>query len=364
MQRIKLKILILDDDEGDRRQIRRALKESGLSCESVETVSVEEALAVCAKSAFDCAVVDYRLPGRDGLEGVAALHQGFPFMSIIMATGQGDADVATEAMKHGASDYIAKAHITGQTLRRSIENALEKATMRRKLALQQQELENFAAVLVHDLKAPITSVRAFAVFIEQGLRADMVDKDKLIGQCQRVASAARRMGELIDTVHEYTKADGEHISGPVEMNQVMDDTLSNLDRLLLKRGARVTHGDLPVVFGNASQLTQLLQNLVGNGIKYCEAAIPTVHVTASPDQHGAWLFAVKDNGIGISEACYEQVFQPFKRLHDRDKYEGTGLGLATCKKIAERHGGRIWCESADGQGTTFFFKLPASPAMA
>jgi light-regulated signal transduction histidine kinase (bacteriophytochrome) len=285
-------------------------------------------------------------------------------MSIIMATGRGSADVATEAMKHGASDYIAKAQITGQTLRRSIENALEKATMRRKLASQQQELANFAAVLVHDLKAPITSVRAFAVIIEHGVRADIVDKDKLISHCQRVASAALRMDDLIDQVHEYTKADGQFPSAPVEMDQVMEGTLSNLDRLITLRGASVTHGHLPVILGNASQLAQLLQNLIGNAIKYCQAAIPTVHVEATPDQHGAFVFAVKDNGIGISEACYEQVFQPFKRLHDKGDYEGTGLGLATCKKIAERHGGRIWCESAAGQGTTFFFELPGCPAMA
>ncbi len=360
----KLNILIVDDDEGDRRQIRRALKESGLAHESVETVSVEQALAACEKSAFGCAIVDYRLPGRDGLDGVASLHQRLPYISIIMATGQGDANVATEAMKYGASDYIAKPQINGNSLKRIIGHALEKAAMRRKIALQQEALENFASVLVHDLKAPITSVRAFAVFIEQGIRADIADKDGLIGQCQRVGGAARRMAELIDTVHEYTKADGQHTSGPVEMDRVMEDTLSNLHQMLQLRGARVNHGRLPVVLGNASQLAQLLQNLVGNGIKYCEAAIPTVHVTASPDENGVWVFAVKDNGIGIPEDYYQQVFQPFKRLHDKSKYEGTGLGLATCKKIAERHGGRIWCESADGQGTTFFFELPACPALA
>ena len=147
------------------------------------------------------------------------------------------------------------------------------------------------------------------------------------------------------------------------MDQVMEGTLSNLHQVILLRGARVTHGRLPVVFGNASQLAQLMQNLVGNGIKYCEAAIPTVHVEANPEEDGVWVFTVKDNGIGISENYYQQVFQPFKRLHDKSKYEGTGLGLATCKKIVDHHGGRIWCESPDDQGTTFFFELPACPVV-
>jgi light-regulated signal transduction histidine kinase (bacteriophytochrome) len=356
--------LITDDDEGDRRLVVRALKESGLSCDCVEATSIEEAIVACNEYAFDCAIVDYRMPGRDGLDGIASLHQRFPFISIIMVTGQGDANVATEAMKLGASDYVAKLQVTGASLERIIDNALEKSAMRRKLALQQEDLENFAAVLVHDLKAPITSVRAFAVFLEQGIRAEINHTEKLIGHCQRVASAALRMDALIDSVHEYTKTDGQQTSGPVAMDQVMEDTLSNLQGLLLLRGARVTHGRLPVVFGNAAQLAQLLQNLVGNGLKYCEAAIPTVHVTASLDENGVWVFAVKDNGIGISEDYHQQVFQPFKRLHDKSRYDGTGLGLATCKKIAERHGGRIWCESADDQGSTFFFELSACPTIA
>lgn len=138
----------------------------------------------------------------------------------------------------------------------------------------------------------------------------------------------------------------------------MADTLSNLEHMIEERGARVTHSEMPAIVGNAPQLTQLLQNLIGNGIKYCESAPPTVHVAAAPDRDSAWLFAVTDNGIGIPEESYRQVFEPFKRLHPTGKYEGTGLGLATCKKIVERHGGAIWCESTKGKGTTFFFTLP------
>jgi signal transduction histidine kinase len=120
----------------------------------------------------------------------------------------------------------------------------------------------------------------------------------------------------------------------------------------------VTHDDLPLVFGHAPLLTQLLQNLIGNGIKYCEADTPTVQISANPEAKGFWRISVRDNGIGIDKKFHQQIFEPFERLHDRGKYEGTGLGLATCKKIVERHGGRIWCESNQDRGTTFNFSLP------
>jgi light-regulated signal transduction histidine kinase (bacteriophytochrome) len=171
------------------------------------------------------------------------------------------------------------------------------------------------------------------------------------------------MGALIDTLHEYTRADADVAFTPVDMRQVVENTLANLKHTIQERGVRITHGELPIIKGNATLLTQLLQNLIGNSIKYCEAVSPTVHVTATLEGD-AWLFAVKDNGIGIPEEYYQRVFEPFKRLHGLGKYDGTGLGLATCKKIVERHRGLIWCESGEDQGTTFFFTLPRAEAAA
>ena len=355
-----LKIMIADDDEGDRKQIRRALTQAGISCDCVEAASIDEAVAACDTCAFDCAFVDYKMPGHDGLRGIAALHERLPYLSIIMATGQGDEEVAAEAMKLGASDYIPKAHIHARSVKRAIESALGKADLRRKVAEQREELENFAAVLVHDLGGPLTAMRGFASIIDIQLRAETVDKEKIIGLSRSLLGAIQRMGALVDTLFEYTKVDAQVTFEPVDMGRVMENAMSNLQQVIQERGARVTHDALPVVVGNAPQLTQLLQNLIGNAIKYCEAAPPTVRVAANPDDDGMWRFIVKDNGIGISKEYYEQVFEPFKRLHGRGKYEGTGLGLATCKKIVERHGGVIWCESKQGEGTTFFFKLPAA----
>ncbi len=356
-----LNILIADDDEGDRKQVKRALKQGGLSCRCVEAASIAAALEACDECAFDCAFVDYRMPGHDGLHGITALHERLPDMPIIMATGQGDEMVATEAMKRGASDYIPKANIDGKSVGRIIENALEKTALRRKWAQQREELENFAAVLVHDLSAPIASIQIFAQTIEQDLGAETIDRREVADCCHHLVGVGRRAGALIDTLHEYTQANAQVAFEPVEMAEAMEVTRSNLQHVIRERGARVTHGELPVVTGNFPQLTQLLQNLIGNAIKYCEAATPTVHIAASPAPDNTWLFAVKDNGIGIAPEDCQRVFEPFKRLHGMSRYEGTGLGLATCKKIVERHGGGIRCMANDpAAGTTFCFTLPGA----
>ena len=283
-------------------------------------------------------------------------------MFIIMATGQGDATIATEAMKRGASDYIAKENIHGQSIGRIIGYARKKATMQQALAQQREELERFADVLVHDLKSPISSIRGFATIISHAVKSGKADPNKIADYCERVVHLGERMVALVDTLHEYTKSEAHVEFEPVTLNLVVEDALSNLDQIISKSGARVTHDDLPLVLGHTPLLTQLLQNLIGNGIKYCDVDTPRVHVSASPERDGFWRISVRDNGIGIGQEFHHQIFEPFKRLHGRGKYEGTGLGLATCKKIVKRHSGTIWCESNQDGGTTFNFSLPVSAA--
>jgi signal transduction histidine kinase len=352
-----MSVLIVDDDEGDRKQIRRALKQSGLPCECTETETVKDALEACEKLAFDCAFVDYQIPGQDGLSGVSALSARLPFMAIVMSTGQGDEMVATEAMKRGASDYILKSLITPQSIFRTVKNAIEKTALRKELEQQRRELENFARVLVHDFKSPVSSVRGFAKLIEETIREG--NAEKVIEYCRIVVKGVDRMGALIDALHRYAVAEKPVPLEKVGMGQVMSDTLKNLEHLLQESGALVTYDELPEVNGHGPLLIQLLQNLVSNGIKYCKADIPSIHVVAAREGDG-WLFTVQDNGIGIPEKQCQEVFEPFKRLHSAGEYEGTGLGLATCKKIVERHDGRIWCDSRGGEGTAFHFTLPGS----
>jgi signal transduction histidine kinase len=349
-----LNILVVDDDAGDRVQLKRVLKKTGLLSTCTETSSVNEALEACEKAAFDCAIVDYRLPGQDGLAGIELLHHRYPYMALIMTTGRGDEAIATEAMKRGASDYIRKTQISVEALARSIANAVEKAALVRKLEQQRQEMEFFNEMLVHDLKGPIHNLLAFTALIEES-----IDKDRAVeavSHCKALSRATERMNSLIDALKEYTTAEQRVKFEPLDMHEVVRDALGKLQHAVQKRGARVTFGELPTVSGTP-QLTQLMQNLIGNSIKYCEAETPAVHISAEAKEGNVWLVSVEDNGIGIPEEYAQQVFEPFLRLHGVGKYEGSGLGLATCRKIVERHGGAISCASKEGQGTTFSFTL-------
>jgi light-regulated signal transduction histidine kinase (bacteriophytochrome) len=235
---------------------------------------------------------------------------------------------------------------------------MEKARLLRKVAEQREELENFVDVLVHDLKAPIRSVILMSGMMERSVQEGK--QKEIVETCGIVGKAAQRMGQLIEALYQYTQREQRVVFEAVSMEQVVTNSLLNLEHAIQERGAHVTHGELPVVCGNSPQLIQLLQNLVGNGIKYCDAKIPTIYVSATTHEGGIWLFSVSDNGIGIPKEYHRRIFEPFKRACNESKYEGTGLGLATCRKIVERHHGSIWCDSKEGDGTTFFFTLPGA----
>jgi len=215
-------------------------------------------------------------------------------------------------------------------------------------------MEVFGQVLVHDLKGPIFNLLMFADAIEKSIQEGKTEE--AVPFCNALVKATTRLNSLIDALQQYTRAEQRVVFAPLEMSQVLIDTLGNLEQVIEERGARVTYGELPAVSGTP-QLAQLMQNLIGNSIKYCEAETPLVHISAKLQGENVWLFSVQDNGIGIPEEYAQQVFEPFHRLHGVGKYEGTGLGLATCKKIVERHGGTISCASQEGQGTTFCFTL-------
>lgn len=353
-----LQLLIVDDDEGDRKQILRSMRRSGLECEYSEAESIKEALNIFDKKHFDCVILDYMLPGGNGLEGIDAMLQRDTFLPIIMSTGRGSEHIASEAIKRGAMDYIRKADMNAATLRAAVDSVMKRSTLSRKLAEQQSALALFARVLVHDLKAPLQSILGFARLVEVFLRQKNFDREKIITQAQRIADGALRMDALLDELHAYTDADAQPHFENLRLDQLVSDVLANLDAAIGKSGARIVYGDLPVICGDRTQLIQLLQNLIGNGIKYCKAATPEIQVSARERANGGCEIAVRDNGIGIPKEYYKTVFEPFRRLHSQGEYEGTGLGLATCKKIVEQHGGAIWCTSEPGKGTCFFFTVP------
>jgi len=166
------------------------------------------------------------------------------------------------------------------------------------------------------------------------------------------------MQTLIDDLLEYSRVGrSQKPFQLIDCNHAVQQAIANLQGAIRDTQTVVTYGELPAVMGDISQLVQLFQNLIGNAIKYRHDAPPTVHITAGKQEEN-WLFYVSDNGIGIAPQHQERIFQIFQRLHTQREYSGTGIGLAICHKIVERHGGSIWVESESGQGSTFHFTLP------
>lgn len=183
------------------------------------------------------------------------------------------------------------------------------------------------------------------------------DSDDFIRYAQE---GATRMQTLIHSLLEYSRVDARGAQfSEVACESVLDQVMSDLQVARQESGAVITRDPLPVVRGNAVQLTTLFQNLIANAIKFRGDEAPRIHVGAEAGE-AEWTFSVKDNGIGIEPEHLERIFVIFQRLHTREKYPGTGIGLAVCKKIVQRHGGRIWVESEPGKGAAFRFTLPAS----
>ena len=249
---------------------------------------------------------------------------------------------------------IGAAHIVRDITERQKAEA-ELAQKTTELQRSNQELEQFAYVASHDLQEPLRMVSSYVQLLARRYQGKLdQDADEFIAFA---VDGATRMQRLINDLLVYSRVGtrGKKFE-PVDGYQALAAALDNLQLALQENAASITHDPLPTVMADGSQLTQLFQNLIGNAIKFHGEEKPQVHVGAR-QQGDEWLFSVRDNGIGIAPENFERIFVIFQRLHSRGEYPGTGIGLAVCKRIVERHGGKIWLESEPGKGTTFYFTL-------
>ncbi len=224
------------------------------------------------------------------------------------------------------------------------------------LARSNEELEQFAYIASHDLQEPLRTVAGYCQLLQRLYKGKLDDEaDEFIST---IVEGAARMQTLIRDLLEFSRVGRRgNLSGETRLSEVLDDAVSDLRAAIEESGAVVTHDALPVVRGDPSQLRRLVQNLLANAIKFRGEQPPRIHVGVRQEEH-EWIISVQDNGIGIAPNHCERIFKVFTRLHGKDEYPGTGIGLAVCKKTVDRHGGRIWTESEPGQGSTFFFSLP------
>ncbi|GAA4457641.1 hypothetical protein GCM10023189_28700 [Nibrella saemangeumensis] len=224
------------------------------------------------------------------------------------------------------------------------------------LSRSNRELQQFAYVASHDLQSPLKTIENYLSLLDVKYGDGMDDNArKLVGVS---AAAAGRMRVLIKDLLDFSRVGSVTEFVPVDLNKVIEEIREDLHDELQSSGAQLHIGPLPILNGHQTDLKQLFQNLISNGIKYRRKNVPPQISLQVKEQADYYLFSIKDNGIGIDKQYYDRIFEIFQRLHNRNDYSGTGIGLATCKKVIDIYGGKIWIDSVVGEGSTFYFIIP------
>jgi signal transduction histidine kinase len=367
--RPRLRALLVEDNPLDAALVVRALIKDGFDV-TADVVQDEAAFTKALRHYCpEVVLADYNLPTWKGMETLDVIRrEGLDIPVILVSGALGDVN-AVECIKQGATDYVLKDSLARlpavirralqEKLERSLRHQTEKDLARKvdELARSNADLEQFAYVASHDLQEPLRMVTAYTQLLAERYRGKLDENaDKFIGYA---SEGAQRMQVLIQDLLLFSRVGRTEDRQRVECDAVIKEVLQTLRSAIEQSGAVVTHSALPAVWANPTQMAQVFQNLIGNAIKFRQKEPPVISVQAEEaDQQ--WLFSVRDNGIGIAPEYAQQIFVVFQRLHARTEYPGNGVGLAICKKIIERNGGKIWMESQAGAGSTFKFTLPKS----
>ena len=359
----RLRALLVEDNAADGELMLHALRQGGFDSESEVVQTAAEFADRIRRNKYEIILADYRLPGWNGMETVTILRQEGQDIPVVLVSGALGELKAVECIKQGAADYVLKDHLARlpQSVRRAIEEKELRDENRRtheELTRSNRDLEQFAYVASHDLQEPLRMVATYTQLLAERYQGKLDENaDKYI---RYALDGALRMQTLVKDLLAFSRV-GRRQTAPqdTDCNLVVRSVMANLQAVIQESGARISCADLPVLLADHTELVQLFQNLVGNAIKFRRCEPPQVRITAEKKKR-EWLLSVEDNGIGIAPQHADDVFVIFKRLHTREEYPGSGIGLAICKKIVEQNHGRIWVESQSGQGSTFRFTWPIS----
>jgi two-component system sensor histidine kinase/response regulator len=369
MEEARPNVLVVDDVEANLVVLEALLGE--MDCQLVRAGSGNEALRQLLKREFAVILLDVQMPEMDGFE-VARYARENPAtreIPIIFLTAMHSSDEnLLRGYGTGAVDFLFKP-INPEVLRAKVRVFLELYLGKRRLTdeiqahkrtlseleLANQALRHFTNAASHDLREPLRAVDGFmqALFEDFGATLAPEARDYL----ERSRRASQRMTALLDSLLAYARLQKPIALIRVDCNHIAEQVKSDLGERIKAAGATVTVGPLPTVRGDTARIYQLFLNLIGNAIKFHRPEVaPRVDVSAE-DRNGESVFTVADNGIGIAPEHQTAVFEAFRRLHNRTRFEGSGLGLTICQQIVDQHGGRIWLESTPDQGTKISFTL-------
>jgi len=360
----KPNILVVDDRKENLLATEKVLRP--LNATIFKASSGNEALSLILRQRFAVVLLDVQMPEMDGFETAMLMqeHESMRGVPIIFVTAISKEDrYATRAAEIGAVDYVFKP-INAEILRSKVKVYLDLYVQREEilklntiLRQSNEELERFAYICSHDMQEPVRMMNSYAQLLEYKYEA-LLDNEggKYLGL---ITSNATRMQKMIQDILAFSRVGREKIKvEKVDCNEIMHEMLTEFESIIGEKQARVTYGDLPVLDTSPTLMRVLLQNMIGNALKFQAGNQPPEIDIRAERQDDLWKFFVRDNGIGIDPAFRDRLFTIFQRFHRKEEYPGTGIGLSTCRKFIQLCGGDIGFESTPGQGTLFFFTLP------
>ena len=366
--RIRLRVLLVEDNPADVELELLTLRRDGFDVSGDVAQTAEDFTAQIRSAHYDLILADYNLPQWRGTETLEILARENLDIPLIIVTGYLGEEKAVDYIKQGATDCVLKDRLARLPI--SVRRALEEKRLRdlrrqaeqelaqkvAELARSNAELEQFAYVASHDLQEPLRMIANYTQLLAERYRGKLdAQADKYIDYS---VGGATRMQALIQDLLKFSRVGRQEIERrTTDCRAVVEQALKNLQAAVQESGTQVHWNGLPVVMADASQLGQVFQNLIANAIKFHGPETPMIQIE-SEKKDNEWVFTVSDNGIGVPVENWQDIFIIFRRLHTRVQYPGNGIGLSICKKIIERHGGKIWIEAQAGSGTCFKFTLP------
>ncbi|HUB68459.1 MAG TPA: ATP-binding protein [Candidatus Methylacidiphilales bacterium] len=362
------KLLIVDDEVAQMKALCNTLRDQGYATTGFS--SARAALNAIGGTPFDLLLSDLMMPEMDGIALLQSALQKDPGLVGIIMTGEGTIATAVAAMKSGALDYILKPFKLSAILpvleralsvrRLRLENArLERQVRERTIELESanQELESFSYSVSHDLSAPLRHIDGFADMLNQSKESSLSEKDR--HYLQLIIASANKMSQLIKDLLEFSRMGrAEMRRTPIDLGGLVEKTIEGLQPEMEGRNIVWKKAQLPQVHADPALLQQVLSNLLFNAIKYSRPRNPAVIEIGCTEDEKETVIFVRDNGVGFDMEYADRLFGVFQRLHRKEDFEGTGIGLANVRRVIARHGGRTWAEGKVDAGATFYFSLP------
>ncbi|HZZ16043.1 MAG TPA: ATP-binding protein [Candidatus Sulfotelmatobacter sp.] len=371
----QIRVLLVEDNPGDARLIEESLADSTQCSFDVETTDrLKSAVHRLSAGGIDAILLDLGLPDSEGQDTFERAKAAASTVPIIVLTGLGDEALAVKMVREGAQDYVAKGDLNGSTLSRAIRYAIERERTEQKirrfneeleervrdrtaeLEAANRELEAFSASVSHDLRGPLHRIDGFSNLLEEQFGSVIGSEGK--EYLDRIHASVLRMSTIIEDLLKLSRLGRQQLkTEPTRLNEIVATILVDLNSQSQGRQINWIVGDLPLVECDPGLIRQALINLMGNSVKYTRTRpVALIEVGQMLIGQETVIF-VRDNGVGFDMKCADKLFGAFQRLHRHEEFEGTGVGLATVRRILQRHGGRIWADAEEGKGATFYFTL-------